>query len=217
MPGVELNEHQKELRFIVENNLKKLRDDIREGNKLPYDEIQIIYKTMAKAAHELHMSLDPKPKHHRYMIENRGVQSDHPDFYNHIHPTEDLIDYLDDIHANDDPVDQTLNKSFKFSVYSRRWGHEDTYTITRNKDGWYVSFHDEGQGNNKAAPILYNVLNHDSINYPEELPGYMEWLWLQAEEQGLSYDQVQYALNQLAEWINICEKNSPDGIFDAFK
>ena len=67
---------------------------------------------MGQLAHELHRSLTPPPKHHRYMIKNRGLKPDHPDFYKHIHPVEDLLNYLEDDTANDDPIDQTINKKF---------------------------------------------------------------------------------------------------------
>ncbi|KOP65500.1 hypothetical protein AMS62_09740 [Bacillus sp. FJAT-18019] len=217
MSGVDLNPKQQELRNIVERCLRTLRDDIRQGNKLPYDKKMDLYAEMAQAAHELHKSLDPKPKHHRYMIENRGVEPEHPEFYDHIHPAEDLIRYLDDIHANDDPEDQTLGHTFDFLVFSRRWGHRDRYKITRNEQGWHVSFNENEQGDKTGAPVLYRFFDHDSINYPEELPGYLKWLWIQAEEQGLSHDEVQESINDLADWVSACESSTPRGVFKGFK
>ncbi|OPH52185.1 hypothetical protein BC351_33165 [Paenibacillus ferrarius] len=217
MSGVNLNQNQQEMRDAVERCLKMLRDDIRQGNKLPYDRKMEVYAEMAKAAHELHMSLDPKPKHHRYMIENRGVEPEHPEFYDHIHPAEDLIKYLDDKHANDDPEDQTLGHTFEFPVFSRRWGHKDSYKVTRNEQGWSFSFHKNEQGDKTGSPALYRFLDHDSINYPQELPGYLEWLWIQAEEQGLSHDEVQESINDLADWVSACESSTPRGVFRGFK
>ena len=73
------------------------------------------------------------------MIENRGMQPDDPDFYLHFHPIQDLLKFLDDEHANDDPRDQTIGAEFSFRVFTRRWGHDDTYKVIRTKDGWDIS------------------------------------------------------------------------------
>ena len=218
--GVHLNDKQLQLRKIIEENLHILKSEIEvfPEEKMSYEERMKVYKKMAGAAHELHLSLDPKPKHHRYMISNRDLLPEDPEFYDHIHPVEDLLDYLDDIHANDDPEDQTIGAKFTFKVYSRRWGHKDNYTLTRTEMGWDTDFMSSGgKGDKSANPGLFNALNHDSVNYPEALPGYLEWLWEQAKEQGLSQEEVQNALNDLAEWISICESNSPQGIFEVYK
>jgi len=218
MPGVILNEEQKKLRETIEKNLKLLRDDIQGGSKLSWPQKEKIYVKMSAAAHQLHMSLDPMPKHHRYMIENRGIGHEDPEFYYHIHPVEDLLDYLDDIHANDDPEDQTIGHKFKFKVYSRRWGHADTYYITRNEDGWFCEFNAySAQGDKSADPILYTILIHDSISYPRDLPDFMDWLWNQAHQEGLKHEEVQKALDELAEWVSLCERNVPRGIFRGLK
>lgn len=158
-----------------------------------------------------------KPKHHRYMIENRGYHPDDPEFYNHIHPIEDLLKFINDPHANDDPEDVTLGDKFQFRVFSRRWGHEDTYEFIRNDKGWIISLSSGGQADKLGKPWLFDLLDHDSINYPEELAGYLEWLWIRAEEDGLSHEQVQKALQELADWVSTCERNSPKGIWQGYK
>ncbi len=171
---------------------------------------------MVNNAIELHKKINPK--HHKYMIENRGCSPDEPEFYNHIHPVEDLIAYAYDPHANDDPEDQTIGDKFEVQIYSRRWGHVDSYTVIRNEKGWTIShFGTGGQSDKTGNPYLFKILNHDSINFPEELPGYMEWLWQRAEEDGLTHEEVQDALNELTTWINLCEQNSPRGIWKGFK
>ncbi len=177
---------------------------------------QMIWKEMVSKAVELHKLV--KPKHHKYMIENRGVSPDNPEFYNHVHPIQDLLAYMDNPHANDDPEDQTISHEFNFSVYSRRWGHDDIYHVKRTSKGWEIGHIGwGGPCNKKGQPFLFENLDHDGINYPEELPGYMQWLWDQAKEEGLTHEQVQDALDQLARWVSLCEKNSPGGIFGGFK
>ncbi|MBT4288918.1 MAG: hypothetical protein HOD92_16450, partial [Deltaproteobacteria bacterium] len=91
---------------------------------------------MVKKSVKLHKLV--KPKHHKYMIENRGYDPDNPEFYNHIHPIEDLIAFIDDPNANDDPEDVTIDHEFKFPVYTRRWGHEDFYKVVRTSSGWNI-------------------------------------------------------------------------------
>ncbi|WNB93421.1 hypothetical protein [Bacillus sp. NEB1478] len=217
MSGVDLNPNQQELRNKIESYLKVLKDDIPK-NELTHEETKEIFDNMAKLAHELHMQLEPKPKHHKYMIENRGLLPDHPDFYRHIHPTEDLIDYLDNTHANDDPEDVTIGNTFNLKIFSKRWGHDDLYKLVRTPEGWNFSFLSyDGPCDKQGIPFLYKALKHDSISYPIDLPGFLEWLWDQAEEQGLSKDEVQSAMDDISEWIRVCEVNTPRGIFRGYK
>ncbi len=217
MSGVDLTDEQRKLRKKIEGLLKLLKDELRAESTLSWSEKQYIYSEMAKAAHELHMSLEHKPKHSCYMIENRGVDPEDIEFYCHIHPVEDLLAYLDDTKAND-LEDQTLGHVFKFRVYSHKWGQKATYHLTRNIDGWFCEFktHNE-QGDKSGYPILYKIFNDDAISYPHDLPRFMGWLWTQACEKGLSHSDVQKALEDLADWVSHCERCVPRGIFRGFK
>lgn len=175
-----------------------------------------IWDEMVKYAFELSNIVNPK--HHKYMLKNRGVPITDKEFYNHVHPVEDLLKFIDDPHANDDPEDITIDTKYEIEIYSRRWGHTDRCEITRVKNGWIIKkLMIGGKSNKRGEPYLKEILDHDSINYPEELPGYLEWLWDQAKEKGLNHTEVQNSLNNLAEWINLCEKNSPEGIWDGYK
>ncbi len=218
MSKVNLTNEQMKLRGKIEKLLKLLKDDLCSEAELSWSEKQNIYSEMSKAAHQLHMSLESKPKHHCYMIENRGVDPDDIEFYYHIHPVEDLLAYLDDTHANDDPEDQTIGHKFKLRVFCQKWGYKDTYCLTRNVNGWFCEFNTHnGQGDKSAGPILYQILEHDSISYPHDLPRFMSWLWMQAYEKGLCHGDVQKALDDLADWISHCEKCVPHGIFRGSK
>lgn len=158
-----------------------------------------------------------KPKHHKYMIKNRGVPENTREFYNHYHPVEDLLKFIKDPHANDDPEDQTINHKFKIDIFSRRWGHTDVYHFKRTTKGWLIgSIAGIRECNKRGEPYFFKDLEHDSINYPKGLPGYLEWLWIQAKEKGLTHDQMQNALNELAVWINSCERNTPQGVWDGY-
>ena len=201
-----------------------LRDEIAERMdkaRKAFADMRIgedVRKTILEAgelSHKLHMLLKARgsePKHHAYMIKNRELQPDDPEFYMHFHPIEDLLKFLDNEHANDDPVDQTIGSKFTFRVFSRRWGHDDNYKFKRTEDGWDISHIAIGGPCDKGGrPFLFENLRQDSINHPEALDGWMEWLWTQAETKGLSAEQVQAALQQLADWVSQTEKNAPNG------
>ena len=198
--------------------LRKYVDELKANLRNPEFDYQKVEENMGDLAHKLHMSIEPHPKHHRYMLDNRGLNADHPDFYKHIHPVEDLLAYLKNDTANDDPEDQTINEIFSMRIFSRRWGHEDQYDIKRIETGWEISFLARG-GNcdQEGKPFLFERLDHDSINYPAALPGYMKWLWEQAAEQGLAKEEVQKELDAIGFWISACEKYTPRGIFRGYK
>jgi hypothetical protein len=221
MAGVRLDATEETLYKEVEENLNMLREDIRDGQNLSYEERNEIYHKMKTAAHKLHLSLTKRghePIHHKYMIKNRGMESANPEFYDHIHPVEDLLAFIEDVNANKDPEDQTIGKQFDFNVYTRRWGHEDRYYITRTEDGWDIEHQTyNGSCDKTGSPLLFDAMRHDSVNYPESLGEYLEWLWYRAKEDGLSSDEVQESLNQLSSWVSLTEKYSPRGIFQGYK
>ena len=125
--------------------------------------------------------------------------------------------FIEDEHANDDPKDQTLGKTFVMKVYTRRWGHYDHYELTRTETGWnvkilgrveYACKKDAGRG-------LNNLLSHDGVYYPEKINKFFKWLWNRAAEDRLSEKEVQKAINQLGEWISECEMSAPrNGVFE---
>jgi len=105
----------------------------------------------------------------------------------------------------------------KLELFSRRWGHADSYTVDRTEGGWNIRFLSKGgECDKKGAPHLFENLVHDSINYPAALGGYMEWLWNQAKEKNMSDEKIQENLNLLGKWISEIEKRSPGGIWRGY-
>lgn len=205
-----------ELREEIESWVKQVRSFFSMENRgLPESDFNEAESRMGDLAHRLHMLLKKRglePRHHRYMVKNRGMQPDDPEFYKHIHPTEDLLKFLDDPSANDDPEDQTIGETFEFRVYSRRWGHEDTYRLTRTGEGWRIRFMEPPLDCDKGGrPYVFQQLDHDSIVYPRDLDGFFEWLWERAREKGLSKERVQEAITQLADWVSQTERSVPGG------
>lgn len=186
---------------------------------LDNSQVEELYKNMAEAAHKLHMQLRARgiePQHHKYMIENRGVPVDNLEFYNHLHPVEDLIAFVKDSDANNDPEDSTLNVEFNFNVYTRRWGHYDYYRIVRTNTGWRIkgaSVFGDGECDKSGKPFLESFLNHDTVCYPAQIGEFFEWAWKMAAD-GATKEEIQQGLDDLGEWISICEKSTPRGIFE---
>lgn len=211
--NIELTPDEATLRKEITELMVKASKAFDDGRS-PEDAVKLI-EDAGERSHRLHMLLKNRgiePKHHAYMIENRGMPSDDPAFYLHFHPVQDLLKFLDDEHANDDPEDQTIGTEFSFRVFSRRWGHYDSYKVIRTKDGWDISNLAIGGPCDKGGnPFLFKNFRQDSIQYPARLDGWMEWLWTQAAEKGLTKEQVQAALTQLADWVSQTEKSAPSG------
>ncbi|URZ16360.1 hypothetical protein [Clostridium felsineum] len=113
-----------------------------------------------------------------------------------------------------------MDKEFDFSIYSRRWGHDDDYSLKITDKGWNflcVSVPMSGECDKAGNPFLINKLENELINYPKDLGEYLEWLWEKVKKENLTDEKIQESLNILAEWINLCEKNSPKGIWETMK
>lgn len=211
--SIPLEPSEQLLRTEIEQRMSKARKAFAESRV--GDDVATLIHEAGERAHQLHISLKKRglePKHHAYMIKNRELAPDSPEFYMHFHPIEDLLKFLDDPHANDDPADQTIGSDFSFRVFSNRWGHDDQYDIRRTKDGWTIKHISIGGPCDKGGrPFLFENLRHDSIHFPEGLDGWMEWLWNRASSEGLPHEKVQEALQQLADWVSTTEKNVPTG------
>lgn len=211
--SIQLTPEEQTLRIEIEGRVAKARKAFERGRI--GSEVSTWICEAGERAHELHLALKARglePKHHAYMVKNRELQPDHPEFYMHFHPLEDLLKFLDDEHANDDPKDQTIDAEFKFRVYSKRRGHDDSYTFKRTNQGWEISHITIGGPCDKGGqPFLFDNLRQDAISFPEGLNGWLEWLWTKAAEDGLTEEQVQACLQQLADWVSATEKSAPSG------
>ncbi len=59
--------------------------------------------------------------------------------------------------------------------------------------------------------FLFENFRQDSIHYPVGQTNRMSWLWDQAAYRGLTRDEVQYGLQELAEWVRATEMKAPTG------
>lgn len=220
--SITLLPEEKTLADEIREQLGRLEQAIRDDTFKPKDIDELGDK--ASKLHQLLKRRGCEPKHHKYMLANREVPVSDPEFYRHVHPVQDLLKFLENERANDDPVDSTIGEEFLLKVHSRRWGHEDSYRLRRTKTGWQVhhisletNVAPDGRKGRAGGSGLYAILDHDSINYPEALPIYLEHVWNEAATRGLSKAEVQKALDSLSKWISTCEKASPGGIFESLK
>ena len=205
---------KEQLKKELEDVVKQIKEQHLKSNQ--NDNYQNLWNKMVTLAIELHKIV--KPKHRQILIKNRGCSPDNPEFYQHIHAVESLLSYIENPDSNEDPKDITIGDEFKIRVYCRRWGHYDIYTIKRTLDGWEIKFISPFRKcNKKGEPHLFEMFKNDSINYPADLGGYIEWLWDKAHDCGLTHEEIQKAFDELGEWISICEKNSPTGIWESYK
>lgn len=217
---LKLMESQTKLKSELEILYNQIWQYIESDQKLlSGDDASRLYDEMARKAHDLHMSLKDsghEPKHHKYMIENRGCTPDDVRFYRHVHPVQDLLAFIDDVHINDNSKDKTIGKTFTMKVFTKRWGHYDQYEITRTDKGWDIRVLSDSYSSNKSmSPELNHLLDNDGVCYPKDINLFFEWLWDKAAEECLTKAKVQSAINKIGKWISECEKNAPrDGVIE---
>ncbi len=103
-----------------------------------------------------------------------------------------------------------MNEELRFRVYSRRWGHYDTYELVRTSTGWNVShLAINGDCEPNGNPYLISNLKQDNISYPSNFPQILETFWNHIDEENLDRDQIQEKIDELANWISITENNKP--------
>ena len=181
--GIDLTDEEKELKDKIEGNLKHLKKEF--AGILDHEKHCERRDENAKLCLKLHKSLKSRehpPVHCKYVLENRRVStSESLEFYQHVHPQEDLIKFIKDKSANirkNNRPDVTMGETFKFNIYSQRWGHDDCYKLTRNANGWYIEYASiKGYCDFEGNPYLYQNFNQDFISYPEDVGSYLSSVW----------------------------------------
>lgn len=195
---------------------KEIKETIRRED---YIQMNNIVNSQVNNAYALYkMSLVEFPE---YMIENSGLYPYDIKFFNHIHMIEDLSDLLSKQITYSKKGDINLYQKMKFQIYTNRWGHFDTYQIERSFDGWVFY----GFGFKQTSPNITNcnkdgngaliqALEHDSVNYPKNLPFALEQLWKIADEQEMPIEELNSYILDLADWISNTEKLKPKFLSD---
>ncbi len=221
MSLVPLTKAQQAVKNEISAGVSAFRDAFQK--RQDYAAANRIVAELAVKAHNLHLQLKKtghEPRFRQFMYENRGVSPDTVEFYNHVHALEDLLLFLANEHANDDPVDHTIGDEFSLALSTNSGGYaiKRSYTLKRTQTGWAVK--DGGiyvECDKDASPSLTRRLDQDQIDYPDGLSGWLEWLWWQAREHGATHDMVQKALDDLARWIVDVNSSSPQsGLWENF-
>ena len=101
----------------------------------------------------------------------------------------------------------------RLTIYNRYFGIPDypnSYRLTRTDTGWHVAYNGHAGDCDKAGlPYLFEFLDKDGIYYPNAFPKYMSELWDKVEEEGLTEEEVQAALDKLGAWVSIVERHVP--------
>lgn len=176
--------------------------------------------TLGQQLHEVLEARGLTPRHRKHLVQNRRAPEGSADFYTHVHAAQSLLRFVADPHANDDPEDQTIDHEFTLRVYVRRWSNTEMIKVRRTRTGWSfayvsapISADKDGRVGGAARSGLFELLDHEMMNYPAGLPGYLEYLWERAAEDGLDHAAVQAELDKLGAWISTCERSSPGGLF----
>ena len=180
------------------------------------------FSQMCKVAHYLHLKLCQRghePKHHLYMIKNRGCKPEEREFYKHLDPIRDLIAFTFDINANDDtedligdhvfPFNIEVNNSFyKFEIirfqagFILKWKNTDTTVSSSSLDSYVY-------GPYKAEFLQKNC---DMI-CPHEFDSFMYYLFNQTKKRTVTIKVLAEAIEELRLWLCSINKNVPKSEF----
>ncbi|MBS5787182.1 MAG: hypothetical protein KIC98_04685 [Clostridioides difficile] len=179
------------------------------GYSHDYEEFNLLFSKIKTIIPILHWGILPIVPEH-IMINSMSIpEYSITGFYDHYHMLEMM---LREIYGEGEVMstegDKNLDKEMILPIYSRRWGHVDNYRIKRTIDGWEVSFFTSDKKSDKDGEgALFKALEHDSIFFPRDGVRYaLKKLWYEAEESGLTIDELQSKLIEIADWISTVEK-----------
>jgi len=105
-------------------------------------------------------------------------------------------------------------KSFTMNIYTRRWQHDDCYSIEMTPTGWNVTQGIVGGGGDKTGfPGLKQCFEQDYVSYPANIGNYFEKIWEMIDSKAISDAKAQEHFNALGLWISTCEKATPSYIY----
>ncbi|MFA5499325.1 MAG: hypothetical protein WCX83_03690 [Candidatus Cloacimonas sp.] len=210
-------DNQEKDAYIQEfKQLKDIATDIsNQADKRKYSELS---SGLADKAVRLHWSY--QPEYEEYLLVNTGQlpEDDLRAFYDNYFAFEDLYWVLTNAKEKKDVEsflgDKNLDKKFKFKVYSKRWGHEDTYDVERTLDGWAIHAMAVRKSGNKHGSSIIEHLKHDSICYPHNVESYIYSLWLYADRNPIEVSDLEDKMKEIADWISQTERNRPGWILE---
>ncbi len=106
-------------------------------------------------------------------------------------------------------------------LFSPRWGHEDTYTITLASEFMEITMqtrHCKCVWQENTDPLwsgepLIRILQNDSIHPPAIIQNLFEHLWEEWRIGNIDSFQAEVELIELADWLNEITKAKPKSEF----
>ena len=111
--------------------------------------------------------------------------------------------------------------TFDVEVYSPRWGHNDTYSFSFEKDALTVSFAPrkavcvwrENQDPLWSGESIKDMLINDQICPPDDFSGLVEYLWSSWRRGDINDSEAQVELQALVTWLNAITAAKPQTAF----
>lgn len=172
-----------------------------------------IYKSVKQIIPIIHWGRLPILNKYLLFNRERDPETQMTDFYD---DPDSLKALLSEIKGNglsmSNKSDLTLNREMQFSVYTRRWGHNDTYLVKRTVDGWHCKhLAINGKCRKDGNGGLFNNLKHDSVFFPQEGVEYaLQELWNAADDGEIDFAEQSKRLQEIADWISTVEKTIGD-------
>ncbi len=116
---------------------------------------------------------------------------------------------------------------FDVSVFTPRWGHDDTYTVRATRDEltvsavskearcqWVENRDPQWVGHNQTiGNPLEKILENDSVYPPTVFVRAVEHAWMAWRDATLDDQQFEIELKELVEWLNAVTKAKPESEF----
>lgn len=209
------SQEEKELEHVLQKKYIEIKNSYLNFNLTEdTEEILKVAKEAAAKLHWIHL-----PIYKESIIMNSGIipENNPEEYYNHFHMIEDLYRVIfenEEIKWDSVEGDLNLNKPMKLRIYSTRWGHDDIYEVRRTITGWnfkHLTYDlncvKDGSLNGSKKDGLYQILKHDSIQYPYEgVSSALQNLWILADSTEMATKDLENYLQDVGNWINAVEK-----------
>lgn len=140
---------------------------------------------------------------------------------NYIKALLDFSNIIENLGDNSvDELDNTLNKKFSINIYPRKSNTKLNIQFKKTADGWSIYnpiFEAWLETDKYCNNHFFSILNGSSINYPEDLSGYLKWLWEISTVYNLTEQEVSNEFDELSKWINLCNDYSPNTKLGGYK
>lgn len=107
------------------------------------------------------------------------------------------------------------------SLFSPRWGHEDTYSVEILRDTLTISMNarvakatwQENQDPQWDGEPLERTMTNDHIHPPADIQDFFEYVWREWRNGNINDATADVELHQLEQWINSITSAKPRSEF----